>query len=192
MKKRCCLTLLMGLLFFSGQSFAQDAAADEMMKKWAEAMTPNEHHEFLSQMAGEWTYENKSYMEGAEPTVTNGQCSQKMLMGGRYLQGMHKGTSYGMPFEGQNTFAYNNQTKVYETSWMDNMGTAMMRGNGTREGNVITIHATYPGLEPGETYRYRMTYEVKSKDSHIHKMWMLGAKEGEEQLLMEITYTRKK
>ncbi|MEM7039571.1 MAG: DUF1579 family protein, partial [Bacteroidota bacterium] len=103
----------------------------------------------------------------------------------------NKGTSMGMPFNGTNMFAYDNILKKYQTNWVDNFGTGMMRGEGERKGNVITIHATYPSLTPGEDYKYRMVYDVKSKDMHVFHMFMI-AEDGKEVKTMEITYTRKK
>ena len=161
-----------------------------MMAKWQEAMTPGEHHAWLAEMAGEWSYTNTSYMDpSAEPEVTQGKSVIKVVLGGRYLEEVHTGTSFGMPFEGHQTTGFDNISGKYRTNWYDNFGTGFMIGEGTREGNVLTIHASYPDFDGG-TQKFRMVTTVQDKDNHTFEMFMVTP-DGKEFRNMEIVYKRK-
>lgn len=182
---------MLALFLAFGVAQAQDDEA-EMMKQWQAAMTPNENHAWLADFEGEWTYVNKAWMDPSsnEPQVSEGKSTKKMVMGGRFLTEDHTGTSFEMPFEGHNTTAYDNVTKMFRTHWYDNFGTGFMIGEGQKDGNVLDIKAEYPNLDGKNTDRFRMVTEVVNKNKHVFTMYDYST--GEERRFMEITYTRKK
>ena len=183
--------LFLALVATVGFAFGQDADA-EMMKKWQKAMTPNENHEFLAKMAGEWTYTQKGWMDPTqEPTVSEGKTSAKMIMGGRYLDQYMSGTAWGMPFEGQEIMGYDNLTGKFRSHWIDNMGTGFLISEGTLEGNTLTMIGTAPSMMSDGMDTYKMVTVVESEDSHSMTMYMVSP-DGEEMKAMEIVATRKK
>ena len=187
MKRLPFAFLLLVLVSFSLTSNAQSEAE---MKAWQEAMTPNDNHAFLAKMAGEWTYKSTWWMKpGDEPTSESGKSTKKMIHGERYLEERHTGVNMGMPFEGLNIFGYDNVTKKYRTCWIDNAGTGMMIGEGSREGNMITIDATYPNPMGESDYVYILTYEVNGADTHTMVMYMVV--DDQKMKTMEIVFTRK-
>ncbi len=179
------LPLLLGLSgFLSAQSMS-----DETMQAWEEAMTPNENHEWLAQFEGNWTFTMTTWMDPkTEPSVTSGESMMQMVCQGRYLQEKHTGTSFGMPFEGHNTTAYDNITKKYITSWIDNMGTGIMVGEGEREGNTLTVHSSYPNLEGGEDHM-KMVTTIVNENEHNMIMYMYDP-DGNEMKFMELSYKK--
>ncbi len=163
---------------------------DEMMAKWMEAMTPGDNHAWLAEMAGDWIYTQTVYMDpNKKPDVEVGKCTARMTMGGRYLEENMTGNSWGMPFEGQNITAFDNINGKFQTVWNDNMGTSFMIGEGSREGNVLTVNATYPDFDGG-TQRFKMVTEVINKDKHTFEMYTIDP-DGKEFMHMEIVYERK-
>lgn len=179
------LTLLLTFLPSAGQ-----AQSEEEMKAWMEAMTPGENHKFIAQMEGEWVYTTKMWMDPTkDPEVSQGKATKKMIMGGRYMQENHSGTSFNMPFEGLTLLAYDNVKGKFMSTWIDNMGTGFLISEGDRKDNAIETFAkqTMPG--GGPEIEYRTVITVVDKDHHTMVMYMKG-EEGEMKNL-EIEYKRK-
>jgi hypothetical protein len=183
MKTRITLFVLLLCLSF-GVAMAQDAAAQAA---WMEAMTPGEEHLFLKKMEGKWKVEVTSLMSGT-PEVTKGTAVKKMILGGRYLEENTKSSMMGQPFLGKNIFAYDKMGKKFRTHWIDTMGTGFMLGEGTREGNTITIWSSYPdGM--GGTMNFKLLYILDSDTKHRFEMYMVGP-DGKDMKSMSIVYTK--
>lgn len=181
------------LLLLGGQSLMaqEEMSEEEMMKAWAVAMTPNAEHKWMAELNGDWTYEQTTWMDPTKgPEVSQGKATKTMTLGGRYLRETFSGTSMGMPFQGESTTAYNTITGKYYTSWIDNMGTGFMTGEGTREGNTLNIASEAPAMDGKTMDKFRSVMEIVSKDQHNFVMYMYD-KDGKEMKFMEIVYTRK-
>jgi Protein of unknown function (DUF1579) len=108
-------------------------------KKYMEYMTPGDMHKMLASSVGTWTAEYTMWeKENGPAQKSTGTCENKMILGGRYLQSTNKSVMMGMPFEGIGTLAYDNGTKKFINTWMDNMGTGVM----IMEGNYDTTTHT--------------------------------------------------
>ena len=115
-------------------------AMEEMMRKAAE---PGPEHKILGKLVGDWTFTNKLWMGPGEPMVSDGTMHAEWVLGGRYVQSVYKGSMGGMPFEGHGTDGYDNISKQYVGSWIDNMGTGIMTSTGSCDaaGKVCTSNA---------------------------------------------------
>lgn len=183
--------LILATLFGFAALLPAQGMDEDMMKAWQESMTPNENHAWMAQLEGNWTYTNTNYMDpSGQPTTSNGKTVMQMVCQGRYLQGHHTGTSFGMPFEGHSTMGYDNISKEFIGNWIDNMGTGFMRSKGTLEGNTLTENATYVNMEGGED-RMKMVTTIKNKNEHSMVMYMYDP-DGNEIKMMEIDYKRVK
>src|SRR5215213_2959322 len=101
-----------------------DQAAMEAMMK---AISPGENHKHVTRYAGDWTYAGKMWMDpGQPPTESTGTMHGEAILDGRYVQTVWKGNFMGMPFEGRGTNGYDNLSKQYVSTWIDNMGTGIM------------------------------------------------------------------
>ena len=167
----------------------QQAQMDAMMK----AMTPGEPHKRLAEFAGEWTFKSKMWMDpSAPPTESSGMASYRMIMGGRYLQGEQRGDFMGMPFEGLMYMAYDNVTRKYYASWIDNMSTGLMVSTGTYDAAKRTY--TWLGdmvdpTRPAVTLKIREVITIV--DANTHRVDWYQAEGGKEVKAMEIVYKRK-
>lgn len=193
MKNTIYTLLAVMMLLLGGQTLVaqNEVSEEEMMKAWMEALTPNEEHAWLAEMVGEWTYEQKIWMEpGGEAQITQGKSTKTMLLGGRYLRETFSGSSMGMPFQGEGTTGFNNVDKQYYFSWIDNMGTGIMNGSGERDGNSLTVISTSPSMSGQGHDTFRSVTEVVNKNKHTLTMYMVG--EGDEEVKwMEIVFSRK-
>lgn len=178
------------------QEKQSDAAMQEMMKKWQEAMTPGAPHKALAAMEGKWTAEVRSWMNGpdAPPTVSKGTSVNSMILGGRYLKEEFTSEMMNQPFSGIGYTGYDNFNKKYIGSWMDNMSTSMMtmEGSMNERGDVLTMTGKMDDPTTGEHGKsFKSVMTILSPDKRTYGMYDLSLPEGK-QLVMEIVYTRAK
>lgn len=173
---------------------AQMPDSATMMKNWMDYMTPGQAHKIMGGWDGTWTGEVTMWMmPGAPPTKSTETTVNKMILGGRYQQGMHKGSFNGMPFEGVSTLAYDNAKKVFISTWIDNMGTGMMVAEGPWDEATKTVTLKGKMVDPGtgKDMDIRETFKVVDADHQVMEMYAV-APDGKEFKTMEIKYTRKK
>jgi len=170
------------------------AQTEAEMKAWMEYMTPGEMHKLLAQQEGDWTTEGKMWMDPkSAPMVTKGECSYKMVLGGRYHESQLKGDFMGQQFEGRGLMAYDNFKKQFESSWIDNMGTGMMKTTGKFDPATKTFNMTGKEIDPmtGKEMAIRETLQIVDNDTQVMTMYnsVGGAPESK---TMEMTFKRKK
>ena len=186
MKKLLLLSFLMlGCLVCFGQS-------EEEMKQWQAYMTPSDVHAEWAKNNGVWDTENTMWMKpGAKPTVSKGTMENNMILGGRYQQSTYKSMYGDMPMEGQSTMAYDNHTKEYISTWIDNFGTGMMILKGKRDAETGIIHLTgeMTDIMSDKPMKVRETFEIV--DENTHKMEMFFEFEGKEYLAMRLIFKRR-
>jgi hypothetical protein len=170
-----------------------NADQQAMMAKWAAASTPGQGHRVLDPLAGHWTYTVQFWMTPGAPVETSTGTSESVwILGGRFLQQSAHGFSMGQPFEGVGTVGFNNTKGEYETVWIDNMATAMMRGTGRYDAAAKTLTETgqLTDCMAGKDKPFRTVTTFVDQDHHNYDMYMPGP-DGKEFLCMKIVYTRK-
>ena len=191
------------LLFLSVSLFAQDkkdtnagtkmsSKEQKEQKAWMTYMTPGEMHKMLAKSNGDW-HENLTYWmaPGAPGTNAESECTNKMIMGDRYQESIHTGTMMGMPFEGKSVVGYDNARKVFQSTWVDNMGSGVMylEGKYNEKAKTITFKGTAVDGMTGKIENIRQT--MKFVDDKTQMMEMFMTKEGKEFKTMEIKFTKK-
>jgi hypothetical protein len=132
-------------------------------------------------------------MDPAAPPVTStSTCTNTMVLGGRYQKSVHKGNMMGMPFEGESTVGYDNGRKVWFSTWVDNMGTGIMYGEGvydkSKNALVFMGKMTDPNTSKAVDYKEVMTFS----DADHQKMELYTIVDGKEIKTMQILFTRMK
>ncbi len=171
-------------------------SADEraMMEKWNAYMTPGEEHKLLAQKAGSWSMKVTSWMTpGGPPQVSEATSESRMVLGGRYLEDVTTGSFNGMPFEGRGLTGYDNISRKYVSTWVDNMGTGIMTGKGTYDPKTrsFTWRTEGPDVMSGKIKAYRGVDTIIDADSWKSEMFEKGP-DGKERKSMEIVYRRRK
>lgn len=156
-------------------------------------MTPGEAHKLMASWEGSWSGEVTMWMSpDAPPTKSALTAVNKMVLGGRYQQTTVKGKFNNMPFEGMSTLAYDNAKKVYQSTWIDNMGTGLMVSQGPWDAATKSI--TFVGRMIDPTTHKEMDFKqiVKPIDNnyYVSEMYAPGPG-GQDFKTMEIKYTRK-
>ncbi len=189
MKKLILLCSLLVIICSSASNLmAQD---QEMMKRWMEYSTPSDIHKAMAKSAGNWSFTSKMWMDPSQPPMdATGTAVFEMVYGGRYLQSKVSSSMMGMPFEGTALTGYNNATKKFFNTWIDNMGTGIMYTEGTMDASgLISMTGTMFDPMSGKNCTIRETWRNEGDNKMIMEMY--STKEGEsEKKDMEITYTR--
>ena len=170
-----------------------DPAQQAMMAKWAAASTPGEGHRVLGALAGAWDHTVQWWMApGAKPEQSAGTSETRWILGGRFLQQNAKGFAMGQPFEGLGTVGFNNLKNEYESVWMDNMATAMMKGVGHYDPAAKTLTETgiMTDCMEGKDKPFRAVTTFVDPDHYVYDLYTT-APDGKEFLSMKIAYTRK-
>lgn len=170
-----------------------DSAADPeaIEQLFAEYAKPGLQHQLLGLLAGEWDVEVKTFMPDPEnPEVSAGTASYEVLMGGRYVRQNFESEIHGENFHGMQIKGFDNALQKYVGSWIDNMGTGIMRSTGTVSAETGIMTETGESSSPLGTISYRMITVPENANafSFTMHMTMPGAPE---QKVMELHYTRK-
>jgi hypothetical protein len=103
-----------------------------MMQKMMEYGTPGAMHQMLASWNGTWRGETTMWdYEGAAPQKSTGTAVNTMIMNGKYQSSKHSGNMMGMPFEGMSVTGYDNATKKFTSTWIDNWSTGIMTMTGS-------------------------------------------------------------
>ena len=165
-----------------------------MMQNWKDYMTPGKEHQMLKSLNGTWVGELTMWMSpGAAPTKSIVTATNKMILGGRYQVSVQKGMFNGMAYEGQSTLGFDNAKKDYVASWVDNMGTGIIKMEGPWNETTKTIDLRGTEIDPGtgKEKSIRESFRIIDNDRQIMAMFETGP-DGKENKVMEILYTRKK
>ncbi|MCB1050679.1 MAG: DUF1579 domain-containing protein [Acidobacteria bacterium] len=169
---------------------ASGFAQSEEEQAWMASMTPGAEHQWLAEMAGEWKTEANSWMDPAsEPIHSEGTAKIEMAMGGRYQISHHSSTMMGMPFSGMGILAYDNVLKKFTTTWIDNFGTGILYGEGSKNADgVLVILGTMANPVDGKPLPYRYETKVESPNKVTFAMYMGTGDHAFK--TMEMTYSR--
>jgi hypothetical protein len=178
--------------------FAQQPQSEEeqkMMKLWQKYAAPGENHKYLEYFVGDWEVNVKMWMNpGAEPEVSKGENTAKMILGGRFLKLYYKGTMMGMPFEGISITGYDNYKKEYVTMWLDNAGTGIYQTSGTldKASKIRTETGLWDDFMTGGKSKVKWVTKIIDDNKYRFDMYGEDPKTGKEFKSGQIIYTRKK
>ncbi|MFT7251411.1 MAG: hypothetical protein ACI9FW_001147 [Flavobacterium sp.] len=135
-----------------------DSAA--IAKAWTDYATPSKAHEMLAKDTGTWDAEMTFWMpDSPEPQKAKSVATYKMILDGKYQEGTFKGEMFGMSFEGRGMTAYDNASKEFITTWIDNMGTGM-----------LVSHGQYDEASKSITFRGNMVDPVTGKEKKVKEV----------------------
>lgn len=208
MKKILFSLMALSLIAVSCKNDEKPAAADataaattpakkmtpaEEQKAWMDYATPGDMHKWMASLDGTWDADMTMWMNPDSPAMkTKGVAVYKMILGGRYQEGVHTGNMMGMPFEGRSTMAYDNQKKVFISSWIDNMGTGVMNMEGSYDAKTKTLTSKGKMVDPASGTELDEKEVVTFLDDNTQKMEMYCIKDGKEIKTMELLAKRRK
>jgi hypothetical protein len=164
-------------------------------KNWMAYATPGEPHKMLAKSNGTWNGEMTMWMAAdAPPSTATATMVNKMIMGGRYQVSETKGNMMGMPFTGMGTTGYDNHKKVFMSTWIDNMGTGIMKLEGPWDEATKSTTLTGKMMDPftGKECDFKEIYTIIDDNNQKMEMYGPDPKTGKQIKSMEIKLTRKK
>lgn len=165
-----------------------------MMKAWMDYGTPGKAHEMLASSNGTWAAEITMWMSpDAPPTTSKGTVTNKMVFDNRYQLSSFKGDFMGAPFEGMGTMAYDNFKKAYVSTWIDNMGTGIMKMEGNYDEASKTMTMTGKMVDPsqGKECDMKQVHRIVDNNSQVMEMYGPDPMTGKQFKNMEMKLTRK-
>lgn len=171
------------------------AAMAEMQKKWMDFMTPGEEHKWLAKGAGAWTCDSvKQWMDATQPpAVAKANEVTSMILNGLYQVTEFNSTMMGQPMMGRSTMGYDKMKKMFVSSWVDNMGSGIVRMEGAYDEATKTLNMKGKQSDPGMGKETDIRQEIKYLDDNTYTMIMYGTgHDGKETKFMEGTFKRKK
>lgn len=166
-----------------------------MMEKMKQVGMPGPNHKILEPLAGTWKASVKMWMQpGAKAEESTGTSNNTWIHGGRFLKQEYEGMWAGQSFEGLGYMGYDNLREEFQSIWLDNMMTGIMKNSGTYDPKTKTISSsgTFSCPMTGEKERwFRTELKIVSNDKHTYTSYGKDPS-GKEFKEMEITYTRTK
>ena len=168
-------------------------SAEEQQKAWMAYMTPGEVHKMMAASHGQWNEDVTMWMAPDSPAVkSKATAVNKMIMGGRYQQSISTGNMMGMPFEGMSIVGYDNNKKVFVSTWVDNFGTGIMNMEGPWDDKTKSMTLTGKMVDPMGGGKEVDVKEVMTfVNDKTQKMEMYMTTDGKMWKTMEIMFTKK-
>lgn len=189
MKRWICLIALVALAVPMCVHAEDKPDQQAMMKAYMEKIQPGPQHQKLAGLAGTWNFTMTSYEDPKNPMTSTGTATSTMVMDGRYLQDTTTGNMMGMTFNGTGFTGYNNVSKQYEATWIDNMGTGIMMGIGKEtDPNTLTMNWTMADPMTGKNTKVKTVTKIVDANNHTFTFYTVDG--GKEVKTMEIAYVR--
>jgi uncharacterized protein DUF1579 len=166
-----------------------DAATEAYMN----AATPGAQHARLARMAGHWTTQVKAWFTPGQPVAeSTGTMDITPILGGRYVESVHKGQMMGQPFEGREIDGYDNVAGQYVSSWIDNGGTGvlLLTGQADASGKVVTMTGDFVDPATRKKVTYKGVQTLVDDDTMRYESYMVAG--DKETKIMEILAKRAK
>jgi hypothetical protein len=189
MKKILTITSIVFLSVLTTKLLAQ---SQDEMQKMMDYMTPGEMHKWLAKGEGTWNEQLTMWMDpNAAPMEMAASCETKMILNGLYQQSISTGSFNGMPFEGHNLVGYDNIKKVFQSTWIDNMGSGVTFFEGPYDAATNTITFSGKMMEPSDGKESMVKETMQFVDDNTMLMTMYKIIDGKDLKTMEIKFTRK-
>ena len=160
------------------------------------AATPGKMHEHLKQDVGVWSGKNTMWMApGAEPVVTDSTSTITPVFDGRFFRAELKGEMPGLgPYDGLMISGYDNITKKFVATWIDNVSTSMAQGEGelSKDGKTLTWTFTCNCPLQTKPMTMRQIETVTGPGKKTVEMFGPEPKSGKEYQMMKIELTKVK
>jgi hypothetical protein len=158
------------------------------------AGTPGKNHATLAKDAGKWEGKTTMWMmPGSEPVTSDAACTITPILDGRYSKVEHHGEMPGMgPYHGLGIQGFDNVSKKFVSTWIDNHSTGIMQGEGemSPDGKSLTWKYTYTCPI---TQKPAVMRQIEKTAGNKKTIEMFGAepKSGKEYKMMVIEMTKK-
>jgi hypothetical protein len=158
------------------------------------AMTPGKPHEHLTRSVGTWKGTNTMVpYPGAEPVKTPCTSTVTSMMDGRFTKTEMTGEMPGMgPFKGFGISGFDNVSKKFVSTWIDNCGTGILAGTGelSPDGKTTTWTYSYTCPVTMKPTTMRQVETITGPDTMTLDAYAIDPKSQKEYKMVSIEFTR--
>ena len=179
----------------SAQTATPAAPGKDAQQRYEPPSGPGAGQAFLKTFEGEWTVERNFYPpSGAPPSKATGECTQKMVQDGRFLESdftFH--TPDGKTTTGVGISGFDPQTGLFTTFWYDSRSTrfSIRQSREPFDGKQIVLYSVSLGGSHGQEHTSRTVSFLEDGGKRlIHRQYNSDAS-GKERVLMELILTKK-
>jgi hypothetical protein len=156
---------------------------------------PGAGQAFLKTFEGEWDVEKIFYpSSGGAPSRSGGECVQKMVQDGRFLESRFTFRQDGTTTTGVGVSGFETRTGLFTTVWYDSRQTRMSirQSREPFDGKQIVLYGVSlePARSPGRESKTISHLEDGGRKL-IHRQYSVGG-DAKDRLVMELILTRKK
>ena len=168
--------------------------AKDIHAKYEPPSGPGAGQDYLKTYEGEWSVERNFYPPGGgAPSKATGDCIQKMVQDGRFLQSDFTFHQDGKTTTGTGISGFDPQTGLFTTFWYDARSTrfSIRQSREPFDGKQIVLYSASLAASHGEERKSRTVSHLEDGGKKlIHQQFNQDAA-GKEKLLMELIMTRK-
>jgi len=155
---------------------------------------PGAGQAFLKTFEGEWSVVRNFYPpSGGAPRSATGECTQKMVQDGRFLESQFTFHADGQTTTGTGISGFDPQTGFFTTFWYDSRSTrfSVRQSKEPFDGKQIVLYSvSLSGSHGQERTSRTVSYLEDGGKKLIHRQYNAGP-DGKEKLLMELILTKK-
>ena len=160
---------------------------------WEAAAAVSESHKRLLLYVGRWSCRAECRMEpNGSPIVSTGTSEYKLILGGRYVQGNHKGD----PFEHSETgvdsmevIGYDNGRQHYTSYWIDEVTTQPILYTGTWKDGALHMQGKQDNGLTGVKDEPLTTVTTFSENKFVVEMFQVHS-DGTTFVCMRLEFTK--
>jgi hypothetical protein len=172
------------------------ATMAKMQAAWIDFATPGDMHKWMAKSAGKWVSDSVAqWMDpAAPPSYSKASSVDKVVIGGLYMEGNYTSNMMGQPMTGKTLFGFDKMKKKFVMSWIDNMGSGIVRLEGDYDAATKTLNMKGKQSDPGTGTEADIRQEQKWLDDNTYVLTMYGTGHDgvTEQKFMQGTFKRKK
>lgn len=168
---------------------------EAMMKAWTDFATPGPEHQWMASHTGTWVCDSLAqWMDpGQPPSYSKATDVLSVKMNGLYQVSDFSSTMGGQPMSGMGIMGFDKMKKKFVLSWIDNVGSGIVRMEGTYDEATKTLHMKGKQSDPGLQAESDMRQEMNFPDENTYIMTMYGTgHDGKEAKFLQGTFRRKK
>src|ERR1043166_1579522 len=170
------------------------APAKDVHARYEPPSGPGAGQEYLKTYEGEWTVERNFYPPGGGPaSKATGECTQKMVQDGRFLESDFTFHQDGKTTTGTGLSGFDPQTGLFTTFWYDSRSTrfSIRRRGGPLDGKQLVLYSASLAASHGDERKSRTVSHLEDGGKKLIHQQFNQDPSGKEKLLMELIMTRK-
>ena len=170
-------------------------APKDTQAKYEPPSGPGAGQQFLKTFEGEWTVVRNFYPPNGDPAnKATGECTQRMVQDGRFLESDFTFHQDGKTTTGTGISGFDPQTGLFTTFWYDSRSTrfSIRQSRDPFDGKQIVLYSASLAASHGQERQSRTVSHLEDSGNKLIHQQFNQDPAGKEKLLMELILTRKK